>query len=73
MPSDARARLAKAIAEHGDAGRLILFKDPLDPGGFSAEGADLAPHSALTVPTDGRPSLTDRLREVNARSRGGLL
>ncbi|MFE4577325.1 hypothetical protein [Streptomyces chartreusis] len=63
MASSARERLSEAIQLFGDDGKLIVFKDPDDPLGTTAEGADLAPHSGLR----------ERVAKANARSRGEIL
>lgn len=68
MASEARARLARDVADHGDDGRLLVFKDADDPLGNSAEGADLAPHSGVGSP---RPTLRERVAEANRQSRLG--
>lgn len=68
MASEARARLAQSIAEHGNDGLLLVFNDAEDPLGTSAEGADLAPHSGVGGP---RPTLRERVAEANRQSRLG--
>ncbi|QFQ96313.1 hypothetical protein F9278_08980 [Streptomyces phaeolivaceus] len=71
MSGSARARLAEAIKLFGTDGRLLVFHDPHDPCGSTAEGADLAPHSGIERTTD--PTLREKVREANARSRGEVL
>lgn len=67
--SEARARLSQAIRLFGADGALVVFKDPDDPGGTTAEGADLPPLKRL----DPTPSLSEKVAEANARSRGEIL
>lgn len=71
MSSEARARLAAAIELFGDGGRLLVFHDPDDPLGTTAEGADEAPHSGIER-VSGSP-LRVKVRLGNARSRGEIL
>ncbi|GGX65035.1 hypothetical protein GCM10010358_19260 [Streptomyces minutiscleroticus] len=73
MANEARERLGEAIEPFGHEGRLFVVGKPGDLLGESPEGADPAPHSAMTAPVDGRPPLIERVREANARSRGELL
>lgn len=68
MASEARAQLARNIAERGDDGWLLVFKDAENPLGDSAEGADLPPHSGIGSP---RPTLRERVSEANRQSRLG--
>ncbi|MFF5649517.1 hypothetical protein ACFY8N_13915 [Streptomyces collinus] len=65
MADSARARLSEAMELFGEGGKLIVFKDPADPLGTTAEGADHAPHSGLLLRT--------KVAEANARSRGEIL
>lgn len=67
MTSDARARLSAAIEEHGHDGQLLVFNDPDDPFGTTAEGADDAPYDGI------RSRLRERVAKANARSRGEIL
>ncbi|MER6532185.1 hypothetical protein [Streptomyces sp. NPDC001508] len=68
MASDARARLSEAFDLFGSNGMLLVFYDPDDPLGTTAEGADAALHSGV-----GRTTLRERVAEANARSRGEIL
>ncbi|MEV5880952.1 hypothetical protein AB0L75_43665 [Streptomyces sp. NPDC052101] len=68
MTSDARARLSEAFNLCGSNGMGLVFHDPDDPLGTTAEGADAPPHSDV-----GRSSLRERVAEANARSRGEIL
>ncbi|GAA4053529.1 hypothetical protein GCM10022233_26020 [Streptomyces shaanxiensis] len=68
MASDARARLSSAIRMLGHDGQLLVFKDPDDALGTTADGADPAPHSGIE-----RPALRERVARANARSRGEIL
>ncbi|MFE5752889.1 hypothetical protein ACFQ7I_04050 [Streptomyces massasporeus] len=63
MTDNARARLSEVMELFGEDGKLIVFKDPADPLGTTAEGADLAPVSRLRT----------KVAEANARSRGEIL
>jgi hypothetical protein len=63
MASDARAKLSEAIELFGADGALVVFKDLDDPGGTTAEGADLPPLTRLS----------EKVAEANARSRGEIL
>lgn len=69
MARTARQRLAEAIEEFGEEGTVEVRHDPFDPCGYEAEGADLPPHDGISRPRD----LLDRVRQVNARSRGEIL
>lgn len=71
MSRNARQRLAAAIEQFGHDGRLLVFHDPDDPLGSTAEGADEAPHSGIErVPG---PALSSKVWLANARSRGEVL
>ncbi|KMS91726.1 hypothetical protein ACZ91_08785 [Streptomyces regensis] len=68
MTSDARARLSQAMDQYGHDGQLLIFNDPDDPFGTTAEGAELAPHSGLE-----HSRLRKEVARANARSRGEIL
>jgi hypothetical protein len=70
MANTAREALSEAIDQFGHEGRLLVFHDPGDPLGTTAEGADLAPHSGLEAP---RSKLREQVAKANARSRGEIL
>ncbi|MYV48234.1 hypothetical protein [Streptomyces sp. SID2888] len=70
MERTARERLAEAIELFGHDGMLLVFHDPDDPGGTTADGPDLPPRSGLG---GDRADLRRKLAQVNARSRGELL
>ncbi|MGP2442553.1 hypothetical protein [Streptomyces sp. JW3] len=71
MASSARAALSEAIEEYGVNGRLLVFHDPGDPFGTTAEGADLPPYGG--DPWGRRSRLREKVAEANARSRGEIL
>ncbi|MGW1040076.1 hypothetical protein [Streptomyces sp. NPDC002547] len=70
MAHSARGRLSEAIDLFGNDGTLVVFHDPDDPCGTTAEGADLAPLKRVEPV---HPELSEKVAKVNARSRGELL
>lgn len=70
MAGTARDRLSEMMEKYGDDGRLLVFHDPDDPCGTTAEGADLPPLKRLEPV---HPELSKRVAHANARSRGELL
>ncbi|MFJ8930572.1 hypothetical protein ACIRLA_28685 [Streptomyces sp. NPDC102364] len=65
MTESARQKLAAKIRDEGENGRLVVLRDAFE---VPTEGADLAPHSALTAPRGDRPPLIERVKELNAES-----
>ncbi|MGA5019214.1 hypothetical protein ACPCAA_17580 [Streptomyces griseoincarnatus] len=70
MARTAREALSEAIKQYGTDGALLVFHDPDDPCGVTAEGADLPPLARLEPV---HPELSARVARENARSRGELL
>ncbi|MFE9924234.1 hypothetical protein ACFYQA_22430 [Streptomyces sp. NPDC005774] len=70
MAHSAREALSEAIERYGTDGMLLVFHDPDDPCGTTAEGADLPPLARVGKPGT---ELSERVGQANARSRGELL